>query len=132
MKRHQKAGFLLPRISKLTATKEKEGEKERAIRGKGGCTLSFYYSNFGYIFRPRKSVGCADFLISCRLLANLKTDSEYNTKKCIIIGKKLEEVEYDLKSYAGQGLWPLALAVNTASKVCIILQILRKANPITV
>ena len=36
MKRHQKAGFLLPRISKITATKEKEGEKERAIRGKGG------------------------------------------------------------------------------------------------
>ena len=44
----------------------------------------------------------------------------------------MEEVEYDLKSYAGQGLWPLAFAVNTASKVCITLQILRKPNPIIV
>ena len=72
----------------------KEKKKER-LEGKeekkksNGCTLSFYYSNFGYIFRPRKSVGCADFLISCRLLANLKTDSEYNTTKCIIIRKKI-------------------------------------------
>ena len=64
-----------------------EGKEEK--KKSNGCTLSFYYSNFGYIFRPRKSVGCADFLISCGLLANLKTDSEYNTTKCTIIRKKI-------------------------------------------
>ena len=51
--------------------------------------LVFITATLDIFFRPRKSVGCADFLISCRLLANLKTDSEYNTKKCIIIRKKI-------------------------------------------
>ena len=43
--------------------------------------LVFITATLDIFFRPRKSVGCADFLISCRLLTNLKTDSDYNTKK---------------------------------------------------
>ena len=48
--RRQKAGFLIPRSSKITVTEEKE-KKERARKRKGGeenksngCTLSFYNS----------------------------------------------------------------------------------------
>ena len=36
VKRRQKAGFLNPRSSKITETKEKERRKERARRTKGG------------------------------------------------------------------------------------------------
>ena len=49
----QKTGFLCAISSRITLTKEKEGEKERARRKKGreeknsnGCTLGFYNGYF--------------------------------------------------------------------------------------
>ena len=61
VKRCQKAGFLTPRSSKITETKEKERrkrnseEKERRRREKSnGCTLSFYNSYSGDSFWRRK------------------------------------------------------------------------------
>ena len=60
VKRHQTVGFLSPRSSKSTVTKEKERrkrkskEKERRTWKKksNGCTLSFYNGYFG------ETVGC--------------------------------------------------------------------------
>ena len=58
----QKAGFVSPRSSKITVTKEKERrkrkseEKERRRREKSnGCTLSFYNGYFGVSFWPKKN-----------------------------------------------------------------------------
>ena len=64
VKRRQKAGFLSPRSSNITVTKEderrkgKRGEKERRRREKSnGCTLSFCNSYCGDSFWPKKIVG---------------------------------------------------------------------------
>ena len=61
VKRRQKAGFLSPRSSKITVTKEKERrkrkgeEKERRRRKKSnGCTISFYNSYFGVFGRQQE------------------------------------------------------------------------------
>ena len=63
MKKASKAGFLSPRSSEITVTKEKERkkrkseEKERRRREKSnGCTLSFYNSYF-VVFGRNKLFG---------------------------------------------------------------------------
>ena len=65
MKRRQKEGFLSPKSSKITVTKEKESrktkseEKERRRREKSnGCTLSFHNSYFEEFARCKYACIC--------------------------------------------------------------------------
>ena len=62
VKKRKKACFLSPRSSKIIITtkkerrKKKRKEKERRRRKKSdGCTLSFYNSDFGHSFWPKKN-----------------------------------------------------------------------------
>ena len=64
-KRHQKAGFLSPRSSKITVTKEKERrkrkseEKERRRRKRATAALLVsIIATLGDSFWPKKTVGC--------------------------------------------------------------------------